>query len=371
MVTAGRVLSLDVFRGLTVAAMVLVNNPGSWRHVYWPLEHAEWHGWTPTDLVFPFFLFMVGVAIPLGLGRRLEEGASRGGLALHILKRSAIIFALGLFLHAVPSFDPATIRIPGVLQRIAVCYLAAALLFLVAGWRTEVVIAAAAVLAYWAALELVPVPGLGAGNLDREGNVAAWLDRLVLGPHIWRVGRVYDPEGILSTVPAIATTLFGVLAGRLVRSGLGTADTATGLFVGGAVGIGLGLAWEPWLPINKALWTGSYAMFTAGAAWMVLAVGYWLIEVRGSRWWTRPFEVLGVNALAVFFLSTLLAKLLISIRIAGPDGRLQPLQAVLFDAYFAPWAPPEIASLAWAAANVLLWLAVMWPLFRLRIRLTV
>ena len=367
----GRILSLDVFRGLTVAAMVLVNNPGSWRYVYGPLQHAEWHGWTPTDLVFPFFLFIVGVAIPLGLGRRLEEGASRRGLALHILKRSAIIFALGLFLHAVPSFDPATIRIPGVLQRIAVCYLAAALLFLVSGWRTEVVVAAAAVLGYWAALELVSVPGLGAGNLDREGNVAAWLDRLVLGPHIWRVGRVYDPEGILSTVPAIATTLFGVLAGRLVRSGLGTADTATGLFVGGAVGIGLGLAWEPWLPINKALWTGSYAVFTAGAAWMALAIGYWLIEVRGSRWWTRPFEILGVNALAVFFLSTLLAKLLISIRAAGPDGRLQPLQAVLFDAYFAPWGPPEIASLAWAAANVLLWLAVMWPLFRRGIRLTV
>ena len=177
---------------------------------------------------------------------------------------------------------------PGVLQRIAVCYLVAALLFLVSGWRTEVVVAAAAVLGYWAALELVPVPGFGAGDLGREGNVAAWIDRLVLGPHIWRAGRVYDPEGILSTVPAIATTLFGVLAGRLVRSGLGTADTATGLFVGGAVGLGLGLAWHPWLPINKALWTGSYAVFTAGAAWMVLASAYWLIEVRGSRWWTRP-----------------------------------------------------------------------------------
>ena len=278
---AGRVLSLDVFRGLTVAAMVLVNNPGSWRHVYWPLQHAEWHGWTPTDLVFPFFLFIVGVAIPLGLGRRLEEGASRGGLALRILAtvrrhlRARAVSARGAELR--PGHDPDS----RVLQRIAVCYLAAALLFLVSGWRTEVVIAAAAVLGYWAALELVPVPGLGAGNLDREGNVAAWLDRLVLGPHIWRIGRVYDPEGILSTVPAIATTLFGVLAGRLVRSGLGTADTATGLFVGGAVGIGLGLAWEPWLPMNKALWTGSYAVFTAGAAWMVLAVGYWLIEVRG------------------------------------------------------------------------------------------
>jgi predicted acyltransferase len=367
----GRVLSLDVFRGATVAAMILVNNPGSWRYVYKPLLHAEWHGWTPTDLVFPFFLFIVGVAIPLGLGRRLEEGASRGGLALRIVRRSAIIFALGLFLHAVPSFDAATIRVPGVLQRIAVCYLVAALLFLVSGWRTEVVIAAAAILGYWAALELVPVPGFGAGDLSREGNVAAWIDRIVLGPHIWRAGRVYDPEGILSTVPAIATTLFGVLAGRLVRSGLGTADTATGLFVGGAVGLGLGLAWHPWLPINKALWTGSYAVFTAGAAWMVLASAYWLIEVRGSRWWTRPFEVLGVNALAVFFLSTLLAKLLVSVKVEGPGGQPEPLQAVLFNAYFAPWAPPTIASLGWAVAHVLLWLALMWPLFHRRIHLTV
>jgi len=371
MVADRRILSIDVFRGLTVAGMVLVNNPGTWGAVYAPLRHADWHGWTPTDLIFPFFLFIVGVAIPLALGRRLEADPRPGRLVPRILRRSAIIFALGLVLHAVSNPDLATIRIPGVLQRIAVCYLAAALLFLVSGWRAEVVVAAAAVLAYWAALELVPVPGLGAGNLDREGNVAAWLDRLVLGPHIWSVGRVYDPEGILSTVPAIATTLFGLLAGRLVRSGLGTADTATGLFVGGAVGIGLGLAWEPWLPINKALWTGSYAVFTAGAAWMVLAVGYWLIEVRGSRWWTRPFEVLGSNALTVFFLSTLLAKLLVSIRVAGPDGRLQPLQAVLFEAYFARLGPPEIASLAWAAANVLLWLAVMWPLFRFRIRLTV
>src|SRR5262245_34069518 len=182
----GRVLSLDVFRGATVAAMILVNNPGSWRNVYKPLLHAEWHGWTPTDLVFPFFLFIVGVAIPLGLGRRLEEGASQGGLALRIVRRSAIIFALGLFLHAVPSFDAATLRVPGVLQRIAVCYLVAALLFLVSGWRTEVVFAAAAVLGYWAALELVPVPGFGAGDLSREGNVAAWMDRIVIGPHFWR-----------------------------------------------------------------------------------------------------------------------------------------------------------------------------------------
>jgi len=365
-----RLLSLDVFRGLTVAAMVLVNNPGTWRAVYPPLRHADWHGWTPTDLVFPFFLFIVGVAIPLALGRRLDAGHPRGRLALRVVRRSAVIFALGLLLHAIPAFDLSAIRVPGVLQRIAVCYLIAALLFLVSGWRMEAAVAAAAVLGYWAALELVPVPRFGAGDLGKEGNVAAWLDRTLLGPHLWRAARVYDPEGVLSTLGAIATTLFGVLSGRLIRSGLPTADTASGLVVGGVAGIGVGLCWGLWLPINKSLWTGSYAVFTAGVALIVLAACYWLIEIRGSRWWTRPFEVLGANALAVFFLSSLLAKLLIAARAAGPDGQSRPLQAVFFDAYFAPLASPALASLAWAVANVLLWLAVMWPLHRRNIRLT-
>jgi predicted acyltransferase len=233
------------------------------------------------------------------------------------------------------------------------------------------VLAAAALLGYWAALEWVPVPGFGTGDLGKEGNVAAWIDRRVLGPHIWRAGRVYDPEGILSTVPAIATTLIGVLSGRLVRSGLGPADTATGLFVGGVVGLALGFVWELWLPINKSLWTPSYAMLTAGAALVVLTACYWLIEMRGWRRWARPFQILGVNALAVFFLSTLLARVLIWITVAGPDGQPLPLHAVLYQRHVAEWGDPALASLAWAAANVLLWLAVMWPLYRRGIRLTV
>ncbi len=349
--------------------MVLVNNPGTWRAVYAPLRHADWHGFTPTDLVFPFFLFIVGVAIPLALDRRLAEGEARGRLALRILRRAAIIFALGLLLHAIPTFDLAAIRIPGVLQRIAVCYLVAALLFLVTGWWGQALVAAAALFGYWAALELVPVPGFGAGDLGKEGNLAAWLDRTLLGPHIWRAARVYDPEGILSTVPAIATTLLGALTGRFIQSGWLAVDTARGLLLAGLAGIGLGLAWDQWLPINKSLWTSSYAVFTAGAALVVLAACYWLVEVRGSRWWARPFEILGVNALAVFFLSTLLARVLVSVHVDGALPRT--LQVVLFDAFFTPWAPPMVASLAWAVANVLLWLIVMWPLWRKGIRLTV
>lgn len=369
-VSKRRLVSLDAFRGLTVAGMVLVNNPGTWRAVYAPLRHAGWHGWTPTDLVFPFFLFILGVAIPLALGRRLADGEGRARIVARILRRSITIFALGLILHAVPGFDLATLRIPGVLQRIAVCYLAAALLFIVAGWRTLAILSAAALFGYWAALMLVPVPGFGAGDLGREGNLAAWLDRALLGLHIWRVGRVYDPEGILSTVPAVVTTLFGVLTGQWIRSGRLAGIAVRGLIMAGSVGIALGLTWGRWLPLNKSLWTSSYAVFTAGAALIVLALCYWAVEVREWRWWTPPFVVLGVNALAVFFLSTLLAKLLVYVHIAGPDGRPRVLQAVLFQALFAGWAPAA-ASLAWALANVLLWWAVMYLLFRTGIRLTV
>jgi predicted acyltransferase len=370
-VQGGRLVSLDVFRGLTVAGMVLVNNPGTWRAVYPPLRHADWHGWTPTDLIFPFFLFIVGVAIPLALGRRLADGERRAAIVAKILRRSVIIFALGLVLHAVSNPDLGTIRIPGVLQRIAVCYLVAALLFVTTGPRTQAVLAAVALVGYWAALTLVPVPGFGAGDLGKEGNLAAWLDRAVLGPHIWRIGRVYDPEGILSTVPAVVTTMLGAFAGRFLRSGRAPRATAAGLVLAGVVGIAAGLLWSCWFPINKSLWSSSYALFTAGAGLVALAACYWLIEIAECRWWTPPFAALGVNALAVFFLSTLLAIALARVRIPAGGGSTRPLQAVLFGALFAPWAPVAAASLAWALANVLLWLVLAWPLFRRGVRLGV
>src|SRR5215471_7646114 len=327
-VRQGRLLSIDVFRGLTVAGMVLVNNPGTWRAIYPPLRHADWHGWTPTDLIFPFFLFIVGVAIPFALGRRLAEGAARGAIVAKIVRRSVIIFALGLVLHFVSSLDLATIRIPGVLQRIGVCYLIAAVLFVTTTRRTQVVIA---LLGYWAALTLIPVPGFGVGDLGKEGNLAAWLDRTVLGPHIWRIGKVYDPEGILSTIPAIVTTLLGVFTGVFIRGERPMGRTAQALLGLGAVGLVVGLVWSLWFPINKSLWTSSYVVFTAGAALIALAACYWLIEIRRSTWWTPPFAILGVNALAVFFLSTLLAILLARVRVPVDGGQLRSLQAVLFD----------------------------------------
>jgi predicted acyltransferase len=361
-------LSLDAFRGMTVAGMILVNNPGTWSAVYDPLEHAAWHGWTPTDLVFPFFLFIVGVSITLALGPRAETGGGRRELFGKITRRALIIFALGLVLAGFPYFNLPTIRVTGVLNRIAVCYFCAAVIFLKTDWRRQAVIAAALLVGYWALLMLVPAPGFAAGDLTPQGNVAAYVDRLLLGEHIWKGGgKVYDPEGILSTLPAIATTLTGVLAGRLLRARAAPEAKVSAMFVAGVVGVVAGWAWHHWFPINKPLWTSSYVLFTAGMALQLLAVCYWLIDIHGRRRWAVPFVVFGTNALAVFFLSGLFARLLTVIKLPQPDGRQTALQTYVFQNFFAPWAEPVNASLAYAVCFVLLWLGLMTILYRRKI----
>lgn len=359
-VTSSRLVSLDAFRGLTMAAMVLVNNPGTWAAVYAPLRHAAWHGLTPTDVIFPFFLFIVGVAIPPSLA-----GRPRLTALVRVLRRAVVIVALGLVLNGFPGFDWSTIRIPGVLQRIAVCYLIAAVLFLTTSWRAQAAAAAVLLLGYWGAMTLIPVPGYGAGNLGPEGNLAAWVDRTVLGPHIWRAARVYDPEGILSTVPAVATVLFGVLAGHWVQSPRTPRTKVTGLVLVGALGVVLGAEWGNWFPLNKALWTSSYAVLTSGLALLVFAACYWAIESCGFTRWAKPFVVFGVNALALYLLSSLAAVWLTLVRVDG-GGHLQKL---VFERGFAPWASPVNASLAYAVAYVLVWWIAMWPLYRAGVRL--
>jgi len=362
-----RLLSVDALRGLTVAAMVLVNNPGTWQAIYPPLRHADWHGWTPTDVIFPFFVFIVGVAIPLALGPRLESG-ERSALVAKVLRRSIVIFGLGIILNGFPWYHWATLRIPGVLQRIAICYLLAAIVYLFTSTRVQAVITAALLLGYWLVMSVVPVPGYGAGDLSPAGNLAAYIDRAVLGPHIWQYAKVYDPEGILSTLPAIATALLGVLTGNWLRSGRGSDVVAGRLVIAGIAGIAAGELWGLWFPINKSLWTSSYVVFTAGLALIVLAACYWLVEARAQRRWAIPFAVLGVNALVLFFLSTLAARLLSIIRVGTEK---QSLQAVLFDRVFAPLASPVNASLAFAASYVVVWWAIMWMLYRWNIRLRV
>jgi predicted acyltransferase len=345
--TGERLLSLDVFRGLTIAGMILVNNPGSWSQVYPPLLHAEWHGWTPTDLIFPFFLFIVGVAMSLSFARADDPSIAK------ILVRSAILFGLGLFMAAYPRFDLLHLRIPGVLQRIAVCYLATSLLVLHASRKTLYGVLAFILGAYFLVL---------GGDLTVEGNLAARVDRFLLGGHLWKT--TWDPEGLLSTFPAIATTLLGYLTGERLRAGGDGHETATVLFAWGWGLILGGLVWSIWLPINKNLWTSSYVLFTAGAALQLLALLYWVVDVKKWRRFTYPAVVFGRNAIAVFVLSGLLAKSLILYKVATRDGSTASLYQLLYERGFASWAGPLRGSLLFALAMVLWWWLAMLVLYR-------
>ena len=353
----GRLVSLDVFRGLTMAGMVVVNNPGDWSHVYAPLLHAEWHGWTPTDLIFPFFLFIVGVAITLS--RRSASTAS-------ILKRGAIICAVGLFLAGYSHFDVARWRIPGVLQRIAICYTAAALVFRTKRSATALAsVAAALMLGYWAVMMLVPVPGGSAGNLSPGADLGAYLDRSLMGGHLWK--PTWDPEGLLSTFPAIATTLLGTLAGLWMRSDVPPARRAGLLAAAGVAAMAIGEMWSVAFPINKNLWTSSYVMFTGGAAAVFFALCYWLIDVKGWRAWTKPLVILGMNALALFAFSALLVKTMARVTITRDDGTAMSSSRLIYTTFFEPYLAPKNASLAYALANLaLLFLVLLW-MYRRRI----
>src|ERR1044072_8046005 len=370
---AVRLRSLDVFRGMTVAGMILVNNPGTWGAIYSPLKHADWHGWTPTDFVFPFFLFIVGVSITLALSRRAESAGSKRDLYIKIVRRSAIIFGLGLFLTAFPFWDftkhsfidLSTLRLSGVLNRIAVCYLFAAIIFLKTDWRKQAYIFAGLLVAYWALLTFIPAPGLVAGDMWKEGSIASHLDRVVLGKHMWSGGKgVYEPEGILSTLGALATTLAGVLTGHLLRSRRTDVEKVAAMFVAGAACIVAGWAWNYWHPVNKPLWTSSYVLFTAGMGLQLLAVCYLLIDIKGYKRWSVSFAVYGTNALAVFFLTGMCAELLGVIRFTGADGKSAALHTLIFRNLFLSWASPINASLAFAICFVLFWLGVMWLLYR-------
>jgi predicted acyltransferase len=359
-----RLASLDVFRGITIAGMVLVNNPGTWEHIYWPLEHAQWHGWTPTDLVFPFFLFIVGVAISLAFGSKVEAHSGRRDLYLKIVRRTVIIFGLGLLLNAVPNFSLSELRIPGVLQRIAVCYFLASIIFLNAKIRTQVVIVIALLLGYRLLMALVPAPGFAAGDLSKEGSIASFVDRFVFGKHVWAQARIYDPEGLLSTIPALATTLTGVLTGSWLRAKKSPHEIVAVMFAVGMVCILLGWVWNAFFPINKALWTSSYVLFTTGWALQFLGLLYWLVDIKAYRSWAKPFEIFGVNAIALYVGSALMAELLGLVKVT--EAKI-PLQTWLYEHLFASWASPMNASLAFAIAFVLVWLGLMWILYRRKI----
>jgi predicted acyltransferase len=344
--------------------MILVNNPGSEEHVYPPLRHADWHGWTPTDLVFPFFVFIVGVSIAFAVSKRQEGGATRGEVYFKVFKRSLILFSLGIVLRLFPHFDFESLRIPGVLQRIALCYLFAAILYLHVGKKGRAGVALLILAAYWAVMKLVPVPGYGAGVLDYRGNLAGYLDLKLLAGHLYK--PEFDPEGILSTFPAIVTAILGTLTGDWLRSSRRHFPKTLGLLAAGVGLSGLGLALDPFFPINKQLWTSTFVLFTAGMALLFLAVCYYLIDVLGWKRGAVPFFILGSNAISAYVGSILLAKILLWVQVSA-GGKVTSLYSWIYRNAFVPWAGELNGSLAFAIVFVLLWIALMTPLYRKKV----
>ncbi|MEZ4826459.1 MAG: DUF5009 domain-containing protein [Bacteroidia bacterium] len=383
-----RLISLDVFRGLTIAGMIVVNDAGSWQHIYAPLGHASWHGVTPTDFVFPFFLFIVGVSIVLAYSRILKDNPPMGQLSRKIITRTAIIFGLGIFLSLWPHFNFANIRLPGVLQRIALVFLACSFIFLKTNWKTQAWIAGILLVGYWLAMALIPVPidetistaiatgqvnsrhgmiDIGplrqisdnfiAANLEPGTNLEAWIDRLVLPFRIYQY--TWDPEGVFSTLPAIGTGLTGMLAGALLISKHKPEKKVIGLMIGGFLAMTFGNVWDWFFPFNKNLWTSSYVMYTSGLASMTLGFFYWYIDVLERDHYTYVFKVFGANAITAYVLHSGLGFLF---RIEGFN-----INAAFMDGLTGIGLEPKFVSLLWALAYTAFIFVPVWILYRRKI----
>ena len=391
-----RLISLDVFRGITIAGMLLVNDPGTWSAIFPPLEHAAWDGWTPTDLIFPFFLFIVGITTYLSMSARRARGDEDPALVKQILRRGIIIYLLGFAMAMFPFYQWGTIdalpnangwdriifriehvRILGVLPRIGIVYICAGLLTLKTTLKQQVIIIATVLLGYWFAMTLIPVPGenaIGAVLLHtKDRNLAAYLDRLILGTnHTWIGSVTFDPEGPMSTIPAIATAMLGVIAGRwLALKEKPLLERISGLFAVGSIAMVLGLMWNWSFPINKNLWTSSYVIFTAGMACVALATTMWIVDYRNVKWWTKPFVVFGVNPIVAYVGSGVMARLIYTLWHVNYAGKPTAFQDAVYQSVFLPWLPPRVASLAFAITFVLFWYGILLILYRRKIILKV
>lgn len=375
--SSGRLICLDIFRGLAVAGMILVDNPGSDEKVYWPIAHAEWNGWTPADFIFPSFLFLMGVSLVFSFAKRHEEGESRREILLHVVIRSLLLIAIGLFVNASPfiGVDYHALRFEGVTQRIALCYFAAAILELWSDRRGQIIAIAVCLFGYWALLRFVPVPGLGVPGrdipfMDPNQNLAAWLDRKLFMGHLFDSTR--DPEGILSTIPAIATTLLGVLTGHWLRSQKSPAKKAQAMFLAGTCGLVAGEVWNIWFPINKNLWTSSFAVFSGGFALVFLALLYCVLEIK--RWrgaWTVPILVFGMNAIAGFVADSLVYGPGYTFTVKHADGTTMSWHDAAQAKLVSLGAGPPNASLIYSLGAVIFCWILLWLLWRKRIVLKV
>lgn len=371
-----RLLCLDIYRGLAVAGMILVDNPGSDDLAYGPIKHADWNGWTSADFIFPSFLFLVGISMVYSFAPRIQRGESRKQILLRALKRSLILIAIGLFVNASPiiGLDLHAWRFEGVTQRIALCYFAASILVLWSSRRGMWIAMCACLLGYWALLRFVPVPGLGVPGhsipfMDPDRNLAAWLDRKLFMGHLYNGSR--DPEGILSTIPAIATTLMGVLTGYWLRSERSSGAKAIRMLCAGILGLVAGEIWNFWFPINKNLWTSSFVLFSGGFALVFLSFLYWTLEIKKWRGaWTMPILVFGTNAIAGFVADSFVYGPGYSFTVRSPSGPVtwhDAAQAKLVSLS----ASAANASLIYSLAAVLFCWILLWFLWRKQIFLKV
>ncbi len=415
--TKERLTSLDVFRGFTILLMTIVNNPGSWAAIYPPLEHAEWHGCTPTDLVFPFFVFIMGTAIPFAMPTKHFDLA----VFNKIMVRSLRIFCLGLFLscfsrihlfglEGIPLLAIRLIiafavayallgnfslkvktylavgifviliglaysglehfedtRIPGVLQRIGIVYFFASLIYLKTNLKTQLIVAASILIGYWLLMAFVPVPGVGPANFEKETNLAAWLDNLLLKGHLWSVSKTWDPEGILSTLPAIGTGIIGMSIGQLLNLQVSKIEIAKKTAIAGVALVIGGLLWNIIFPINKSLWTSSYVLYTAGIATICLTVLYYVIDIANYKKWAKLFLIWGVNPMIVFFFSGIIPRVMSSIKVQNPEvaGEEINFQSLLYNHWIVPcFENPLNSSLAYAILYAVFWSFILWIFYK-------
>ncbi|MFV8328432.1 acyltransferase family protein [Flavobacterium sp. ZS1P14] len=411
--TKERLISLDVFRGFTILLMTIVNNPGSWGSIYPPLEHAEWNGCTPTDLVFPFFIFIMGAAIPFANPTKHFDFT----VLNKIIVRSLRIFCLGLFLNyfnrielfglegisllilrLIITFGVAyallgnfslkiktylvfgifltllflaysqieafqDVRIPGVLQRLGIVYFFTSILYLKTSQKTQLLVAASILLIYWLLMAFVPVPGFGAANFEKGTNLAAWLDNLILHGHLWTYSKTWDPEGILSTLPAIATGICGMGIGQILNFKIPKIEIAKKIGIIGIALIITGLIWNSIFPINKSLWTSSYVLYTAGISTLCLTLLYYIIDISNYKKWTTFFLIWGVNPMIVFFFSGIIPRVLSSIKIQNPAIASEQinLQEFYYNFCILPFFNnPLDASLAYALSYAIFWSLILW-----------
>ncbi|MHB1937720.1 MAG: acyltransferase family protein [Acidobacteriaceae bacterium] len=372
--SSNRLVSVDVLRGITIAFMILVNN--GMRNSYAALKHAEWNGWTPTDLVFPTFLFLVGITIVFSTESRLSRGASKSSILFHNFRRACILFLLGLVVNGFPYFHLSTLRIYGVLQRIAICFLIASILYLLDRRPgSKIAIVAVALLGYWVLIRWVPIPGFGMPGrdfplFDQTRNLTAYIDQ-----HIFLPGRLYvkvrDPEGLLSDLPAVGTTLLGMLTAMWLRSRRSPALKAWGMLAAGILGILLGLLWGHWFPINKNLWTSSYVLFAAGWALIGLSICYWAVDIKNwKKGWTYVWLVFGMNAITAYVFSELLGSALSAIHVHVGASSMKLSQYCLAHC-FAEIPSPQLASLAYSISIVAICFVPVAVLYRKKVFLKI